>query len=217
MTPETMPTPDLFFDMTLSFERTAALRAAVALDVFSAIGAGAETVSALAGRCQASERGLRILCDFLTINGLLTKTGDRYALTPVAATFLSKASPAYLGSVLDFLISPQIVRNFDNLTDTIRRGTVATEGNVVAGVEQELWVNFAKAMVPMMMPSAIGIADVLQIEQAGPVCVLDIAAGHGMFGITLAQRNARAEVVAVDWPGVLTVASANAAKLGVQN
>ena len=45
--------------------------------------------------------------------------------------------------------------------------------------------------------------------------MLDIAAGHGIFGITIAQRNPQAEVVAVDWPRVLTVATENAVALGV--
>jgi cyclopropane fatty-acyl-phospholipid synthase-like methyltransferase len=45
--------------------------------------------------------------------------------------------------------------------------------------------------------------------------VLDVAAGHGMFGIVLAHRNPGVEVVAVDWPGVLAVASENAARMGV--
>ncbi len=40
--------------------------------------------------------------------------------------------------------------------------------------------------------------------------MLDIAAGHGLFGITLAQHNPNAEVVAVDWPNVLAVAEENA-------
>ena len=45
--------------------------------------------------------------------------------------------------------------------------------------------------------------------------MLDIAAGHGIFGITIAQRNPQATVVAVDWPRVLTVATENAVALGV--
>ena len=45
--------------------------------------------------------------------------------------------------------------------------------------------------------------------------VLDIAAGHGMFGITFAQHHPGAEVFAVDWPNVLEVAKENAQKLGV--
>ena len=61
-------------------------------------------------------------------------------------------------------------------------------------------------MVPMMVPAAHGIADALQIETAGPARVLDIAASHGIFGITLAQRNPKVEVTAVDWAAVLGVA-----------
>jgi len=210
------PTPEQFFDLAFAFERTAALRAAVELELFTAIGEGAATVDVLAKRCAASERGARILCDFLTINGLLTKEGGRYRLTPVAATFLTKSSPAYLGGTLAFLASPEIMRNFDRLAETIRRG-VPQDGNTVAGEEQALWVNFAKAMVPMMMPAAAGIADVLDVASAGPLRVLDIAAGHGIFGIVIAERNARAEVAAVDWPGVLDVAVENARKAGIEN
>jgi 2-polyprenyl-3-methyl-5-hydroxy-6-metoxy-1,4-benzoquinol methylase len=45
--------------------------------------------------------------------------------------------------------------------------------------------------------------------------VLDIAAGHGMYGITIAKQNPQAEVVAVDWPAVLEVAKENAQAAGV--
>ena len=95
-----MPTPEKFFDMAFAFERTAAINAAVDLDVFTAVGEGAETVTELSTRCATSERGMRILCDFLTINGLLTKDGERYQLTPDSAAFLAKSSPAYLGGTL---------------------------------------------------------------------------------------------------------------------
>ena len=51
----------------------------------AAIGAGATTASALADRCQASPRGVRILCDYLTVHGWLTKSGEDYALGEEAA------------------------------------------------------------------------------------------------------------------------------------
>src|SRR5262249_61875474 len=47
------------------------------------------------------------------------------------------------------------------------------------------------------------------------VKVLDIAAGHGVFGIKLAQTNPNAEIVALDWPHVLEVAKENATARGV--
>ena len=215
MTVAATPTPDLVFASLFAYQRTAALKAAVDLEIFTAIHEGAQTVDAIASRCHASERGTRILCDFLTISGLLSKTDHQYALTPDSAVFLSKQSPAYLGTICDFLASPDIMRNFDQLTDRVRRGTVDPQASTVAGHEQAHWVTFARAMTPMMMPAAIGIAELTDIAGAGPLKILDIAAGHGVFGIVLAQRNANAEVVAVDWPGVLAVASENAEQMGV--
>jgi len=45
--------------------------------------------------------------------------------------------------------------------------------------------------------------------------VLDIAAGHGLYGIAVARKNPRAHVVALDWASVLTVAEQNARAAGV--
>ena len=45
--------------------------------------------------------------------------------------------------------------------------------------------------------------------------VLDIAAGHGMYGVTIAKQNPNAEIFAVDWPQVLQVAEENANAAGV--
>ncbi len=59
-----------------------------------------DTVPAIAAQCKASERGIRILCDYLTIIGFLTKTDGRYQLTLDSSVFLSKRSPAYFGSVV---------------------------------------------------------------------------------------------------------------------
>ena len=69
-------------------------------------------------------------------------------------------------------------------------------------------------MMPMMMPPAQAIAEILG-PASGPIKVLDIAAGHGIFGIVVAQKNPQAEIVASDWAGVLRVATENAGKMGV--
>ena len=42
--------------------------------LFTAIAEGAESADSIARRCRASERGIRILCDFLVIIGFLTLT-----------------------------------------------------------------------------------------------------------------------------------------------
>lgn len=214
--PPVMPSADVVFDTLFAYQRSAALKSAVELDVFTAIDEGAHSAAAVAQRSGASERGVRILCDYLTVVGLLQKSDGTYQLTPESAAFLSKRSPAYLGTTAKFLLLPELKRNFDDLTEAVRRGGVAPAGNTVAD-ENPIWVEFARAMAPMMMPAAHAIADLVAGASTGALRVLDLAAGHGMFGITVAQRNPRAEIVAVDWAPVLQVAQENARANGVED
>jgi ubiquinone/menaquinone biosynthesis C-methylase UbiE len=209
------PSPELFFQTLNAYQRSAAIKAAIELDLFTAVGEGAQTASELAERCKASERGTRILCDYLVVMGFLTKDGGRYGLTPDAAVFLDRRSPAYMGGVTEFLLSPSLVEGYSDLAAVVRAGTtLLSEGGTVAP-ENPIWVKFARAMVPMMMPAAQQIAKILNDNGERELKVLDIAAGHGMFGITIAQENPRASVVALDWPNVLAVAKENAERAGV--
>src|SRR5205085_7438808 len=63
---------------------------------------------------------------------------------------------------------------------------------------------------PMMIPPARALAELLPLDLSHAARVLDIAAGHGMYGIELAQKNPRAQLVALDWAPVLEVARENA-------
>jgi len=216
MTTTEAPSADVVFDTLFAYQRSAALKAALDLEVFTAIDEGATTAAALASRCHASERGLRILCDYLTTIDLLEKAGSSYRLPPNSAAFLSQRSPMYMGTTARFLLLPGIKTNFDDLTGAVKRGGVAPAGDTVAP-ENPIWIEFARAMVPMMVPAAHGIAAALGIESAGPLRVLDIAASHGFFGITLALRNPQVEVTAVDWASVLEVAKENATAQGVSD
>jgi hypothetical protein len=211
-----MPDPSLFWESINGFQRSAAIRAAVDLDVFTAIAAGANTPPAMAEMLTASERGLRILCDTLTVWGFLTKSGETYALTPDSAFFLDRRSPAYLGGMVGFLQHPFHRQNFDRLADTIRRGTPPDLEDSLT-IENEVWVEFAHSMVGMIAPLADFLAQVAVKGASGPLRVLDIAAGHGLFGIGVAKAYPEARITAVDWPKVLEVAQANAQKAGVSD
>src|SRR5438270_5260821 len=116
------PMPGMIFDTLLAYERTAALRAAIDLDLFRAIGEGLSDVDSLARRCSASTRGIRILCDYLTIIELLTKNDGRYGHTPTSAAFLDPQSPMCIASISRFLGNQAMVASFQNLTEVIRTG-----------------------------------------------------------------------------------------------
>jgi ubiquinone/menaquinone biosynthesis C-methylase UbiE len=211
----TQPDPALFWFTALAFQRTAALRAAAELGVFTAIGEGRDNSEALADRTGASERGVRILCDYLTVIGFLTKENGRYRLTPTSAVLLDERSPSYLGTALRFMNSREMIGGFENLTETVRRGTTLLPGAGIVDSEDPVWVEYARSMAPLAAPDAEFIAQLVAENSGGPLRVLDIAAGHGLFGIAIARRNALAEIVAVDWPNVLQVALENARAAGV--
>ena len=211
--PPQQPTPERFFNAMNAYHQTEALKTAVDLDVFTAIGEGNTTTAAIAKRCQAAERGVRTLCDFLTIHGFLTKDGTQYGLAADAAIFLNRKSPAFIGTAMEFLLSARSREAFSQLTEAVRRGgTALGEGSVVA--ENPEWVTFARAMMPLMrMPSQMVAAE---LRKGGAVeKVLDIAASHGMYGIGVAKENPGAQVYAADWKNVLEVAKANAQAMGV--
>src|SRR6266436_2147489 len=123
------PTPERIFNALNAYQQTAALRAAIELDLFTAIGAGANTASALAAKTGASEKGVRILCDYLTIQGFLTKEHGRYALAQESAIFLDRKSPACVGSMAGFLGTERARSIFDSLTLAVRCGPKATTPN----------------------------------------------------------------------------------------
>jgi len=208
------PSPQAIFDTLNGYQRTFALKAAIELDLFTAIAGGENTLAALAPKCRAAERGIRILCDFLVTIGFLTKHDGRYGLTADANMFLDRRSPAYLGTIARFIARPEVVDEYKELTAIVRRGGTADAG--VVAPENHLWVEFARSMAPLMYMPAEQIAGILGArESTRPWKVLDIAAGHGLFGITLAKQNQRAKVVALDWPQVLEVAKENARSAGV--
>ena len=212
---QTTLSPTLFFDTVNAYQRSSAIKAAIELEVFTAIAEGSRTAPALSERCRASERGMRILCDYLAILGFLTKETENYHLTPDSAMFLNQNSPAYVGQAIEFLLSPMLTEGFENLTEAVRQGgTVLPEEGTIAA-EHPVWVEFARAMAPMMSMPAQLMAKLIEMDDQSKLKVLDIAAGHGMFGIAVAQHHPEAEIIAVDWPHVLEVATENARKAGV--
>jgi ubiquinone/menaquinone biosynthesis C-methylase UbiE len=211
--PPQQPTPERFFGAINAYEQTEAIKAAIELEIFTAIAEGNTTAAAIAKRCNASERGVRVLCDFLTIHGFLTKDGTQYGLTQDSAVFLNRKSPAYVGGAIEFLLTPRVREAHALLTEAVRRGGSALgEGNMLP--ENPDWVKFARAMMPMMvMPAQIMTAELLKGGAAHKV--LDIAAGHGIYGITVAKQNPSAQIYACDWKNVLAVAEENARAMGV--
>jgi 2-polyprenyl-3-methyl-5-hydroxy-6-metoxy-1,4-benzoquinol methylase len=209
------PSPDLFMDAVWAFMRSSAIKAAIELEVFTHIDDGADTAGAIAARSGAAERGIRILCDGLTVMGFLEKQKGRYGLTADTAVFLSRRSPAYMGDTIGFLQAPHMLAAFADLTNAVRKGGHALTEKGNTETEAAAWVDFARSMGGLQRPVAAELGAMIEKKPGDAFSVLDVAAGHGVYGITIAQKFSKATVTALDWEPVLIVARENAAKAGI--
>jgi len=214
--PAVPPSPVQIFNTIQGYQRAFALKAAVDLDLFTVIAKGSRTAAEIAKTCNAAERGVRILSDALVVMGFLTKSGNSYSVTPDTAFFLDNRSPAYLGLAFKFLLHPSQLAHFEHLGAAVRNGGSSDPDSTLAP-NDPIWIEFAKGMAPIMMPAAQTMAGMLAGElSARPSAkILDIAASHGLYGITVAQRLPKAHIYALDWANVLEVARENAAKQGL--
>src|SRR5262245_33367319 len=142
------PNPTVIFDAFNAYQRTQALKGAVELEIFTHIADGATSAAEIARRCQSAERGVRILCDYLTVQGFLIKRDNTYRLTPESGAFLNKRSPTYIGSVGFFLAHPRHTAHFQDIAAAVRKGGSTSIGNM--GPDDPVWVEFAKTMAPLM-------------------------------------------------------------------
>ncbi|WP_225768025.1 class I SAM-dependent methyltransferase [Inquilinus sp. Marseille-Q2685] len=206
--------PELLMDTVLGYFRTSAIKAAIELDVFTAIAEGAGTVAAISRRTGAAEPGIQALADYLTVLGFLDKSGDGYRLTASSAAFLDRRSPAFLGDFHRFLAAPEMLGlALSDPAAFVRNG--GSVGLANTAPEDPVWVSFARYMAPFFGPIAEATAAHFAGLTPAPGRILDIAAGHGLFGIAFARRFPAAEVVALDWDNVLGVARENAAAAGL--
>jgi hypothetical protein len=182
------PSPALVFDTLVAYQRSAALRAAIELDLFRAIGEGPGDVASLAGRCSASERGIRILCDYLVVIELLAR---RTAVphTPTSRVFLDPSSPALWHRLL---FSKPTMCGLTRLADIVRNGRTIPE--TVRSTENPVWVEFAHSMAPMLAPALLGE---IALDGLSGRCASRHRRGHGLFGIEW-QATPEAQIVALD-------------------
>src|SRR5262249_37193947 len=133
------PNPGRIFDILNAHQQSAALRGAIELELFTRIAEGHRTSESLASQCAADKQAMRILCDYLVVHELLTKQGNEYGLTPLAAMCLDKRSPTYLGGIARFVNSDDLLRAFGDVAELVRRGTTLLSSDGTTSTEYEGW------------------------------------------------------------------------------
>jgi len=214
-TSSTTVTPERIMQMAWSYAPPLAIESGVRLGMFDTLDGKSKTAAQIASDTQCSLRGTAAVLNLLTGLGFLQKTaGDQYALTPESDAFLVSSRPGFRGGMFKHM-SRQLMPSWLGLTEVVRTGEPAThvggESDGAAFFEQ-----FVEDIFPLSYPAAQALAQGLDIANStGPVSVLDLASGSGVWGIALAQASPKVTVRAVDWTGVLPVTRRVTAKFGV--
>jgi precorrin-6B methylase 2 len=208
-------TPERIMQLAWAFAPPLVVEAAVRHRVFDVLARQPLTLEALAQATGASSRGLAAIAGVLVGLGLLERDeAGHYALSPESDAFLVSHRPGYIGGIFRHM-SEQLLPNWLRLTEVVGGGKPARAVN--AGTDSAaFFAEFVETLFPLSWPSARVLAGALDLAHAsGPVSVLDLGAGSGVWGIALAQASGQVTVRAVDWPEVLVVTRRVAERFGI--
>jgi len=208
-------TPERIFQLAWGYAPPLVLEAAIRHRIFDELDAGPLSLEQLAGATGASARGLAAICNFLVgMDFLVKEPNGNYALAAESAAFLVSGKPGFQGGLICHT-SEQLLPNWLQLNRVVATGRPAVSVNQ-QGPGSEFFQQFVNDIFPMSYNVARELAAHLDLQCAsGPVRVLDLAAGSGVWGIALAQSSAQVEVTAVDWPAVLPVTRATVNRFGL--
>ena len=218
--PGSPPTPERLFQLVWGFGPTQVLASAVTIGLFDAIAAGRRDAAAIAGACDSSARGVRMLLDALVALGVLTREGAgaaaRHGLAPDTEAFLVKGRPSYLGDLVRFQAGHG-AKHWLRLTECVRSGTpVVALDQPAEGVP--VWHQLVDALFPLGFAAARQVGEELaRLYPGRPVRLLDVAAGSGVWGIGAALANLNVSATAFDLPETLEHARAWASRMKVED
>jgi acetylserotonin N-methyltransferase len=119
---ETSPDPAPILDLLEAFRRSKVMFAAISLGVFDRLADGPVTPDRLARDLRADPDALGRLLGACACIGLLSRNGDEFANTPVAAAYLCTRSPRRLTGYARYS-DTALWKLWANLDDAVREGT----------------------------------------------------------------------------------------------
>lgn len=211
----TQVTPERIMQFAWAYVPPLVLEAAIRNRVFDVLDSGPKDLSEVHQATGASERGLSAIMNALVGLDFLTKDSQgRYALTEESSAFLVSTKPSFQGGMIRHC-SKQLIPKWLSLTEIVMTGKPAAAVN-----EADTGAAFFQLLVPdifpMSYPAAQALARHLDFNRtAGPVSILDLAAGSGVWGIALAQSSDQVRVTAVDWPEVIPITRKTVSQFGL--
>ena len=204
-----MTLPDLL-QQSSSYWKSCTIHAGVKLDVFTPLAKGSQTAAELAAVMQADERGLAMLLHALTAMELLSKDGDRFYLTPLAAEHLVRTAPAYMGHIL--MHHHFLVEGWGKLDAAVRTGAPVRKrsSHETDGEERESFLMGMFNLASLLAPRVAA-----EIDLRGRRRLLDLAGGPGTYAIHFCRQNPNLTAVIHDLPTTRPFAEQTVARFGL--
>jgi precorrin-6B methylase 2 len=215
--------PSHILQVGFGFFASKTLLSAVELGLFSTLAAGPKTGPELREALGLSERAIPDFPDALVALKLLDRQGDgpgaRYANTPEAARFLDRASPAYVGGVLE-MANSRLYPFWSDLTAALRTGQPQNETKgggepmfaklyeVPARLEQ-----FLDAMAGISAGNFRAFAERFDFSRFRTLC--DVGGATGQLSCMVAAAHPHMQCQSLDLPQVAPIATRKIAQAGL--
>jgi SAM-dependent methyltransferase len=203
--------PGTLLETSGGYWRTCALHAAVQLDIFTVIEDQRLSAGDIAEKLQSDPRALAMLLNAMTAMNLLEKSGDFYANTPEAKTFLSKSSPGYIGYIIKH--HHHLVASWSQLDQAVQTGgpirTRAWHSNDDARESFLMGMfNMAMTLAPRIVP---------KIDLSNRRSFLDLGGGPGTYSIQFCLNNPEMKAVVFDLPTTRPFAETTIGRFGLSD
>lgn len=217
------PNPEHILQIGMGFFASKTLLSAVELGLYDQFGDGGLTAAELGSRLGLHERSRDDFLDALVALGLVDREGDGpdavYSHTTDTAVFLDKASPAYLGGILE-MSSARLYGFWGSLTEALQTGLPQNEIKTgAAGLFEGVYAdpaaleNFLAGMTGLQLGAFTALAETLDLSGHQTFC--DVGGANGLLASIIAGANPQLTGTVFDLPPVQPVAATNLARIGV--
>jgi SAM-dependent methyltransferase len=187
--------------MATAYWESAALMAAVELDVFTAIARGHDTIPTVAKQAGMTDRNAERLLTTLTALALIERDGERFANAPDVQRFLVKDSERYAGPWI--LFTKPRWAGFGELSQRLKSKTENRLGAYV-----EFSVEDARRYHTATYSIGMGAARLFSrsVDLTGRKLMLDLGGGSGAYSIVATEKFPGLKAIVLDLPPVVVVA-----------
>ncbi len=227
MTTETAPPhdPSPILQTAFAFWSSKVLLTAVEMGVFTALGAQRRTGADLGRELGLHPRAISDFFDALVAMKFLDREGNgpeaRYFNTPAGAQYLDRASPRYVGGILEML-NARLFRFWHDLPEALRTGKPQNEiKHSQKPMFEELYKDlprleqFMGAMTGLSRLNFEAFAEKFDFTPFKTLC--DVGGATGLLSMEVAKRHPQLRCTSFDLPAVEPVARRSIAAAGLSD